>query len=711
MLRNRKTTLLLLIGSVLFISVLMLLSGCGKPDLTTRGAGLKDTPKMLYKSFRVSTPQAHSGTAPELAADVDLSPLFPTPGDQGTIGSCTGWAVAYACKSYHENIEREWGVNNKEHIFSPSFIYNQINGGADGGAPIESAVNVVIQKGCASLAAMPYTQNLTTQPSRDAYNEALQYKAKSFARVDFTNLDAVKEILSRGNPVIIGMMIYENFYNYTGGVLTTTGGALLGGHAMCVVGYDDNKKAFKIINSWTTYWGEGGYGWIGYDLFKKQVKVAVVIYDEVTNPKEAAVPVGVEASLGTYDNKIEVTWRKAKYAASYKVFRSLKPNRDFTEVANTKGTKFIDSKNIKPGTIYYYAVKSVNDNTESAFSETARGHAGKLEAELGIPQKVQGLCDEGVIYLSWQNMTGIDGYYVYDFDQSENNFIRLGSTKNTNFRDSRSFKNGDIKWYIVTAYKGKKESKPSQSISVTVVIPEKPENYPLKAPRNIKASQGEFADKIIVSWDPVKGADNYELLKWNHNDNKWFVFKELSELSYTDTDISNPSNYYAVRAKNQYVKSEPSDMVNGFTKDPAKKEEKVVYDDKDYYQDDELADTDYKDEDLYVDDKKSADDKKVVYDDFEDVNKIDEKWKKEEEQFFDTEEEKEQFFDSKEKQDKFFDSKEKQDQFFDSQEEQDKFFDSDQNNDIKKDNPKDTKKKTEEKKDDFFDDNTDDFFD
>ncbi len=703
MIRNRKKALLLLVCSIVLLTGLTVLSGCGRPDISTRGAGLKETPKMLYKSFRASSPQAHGGKAPELAADVDLSPFFPTPGDQGMIGSCTGWAVAYACKSYHENIEREWGVGNNEHIFSPSFIYNQINGGTDGGAPIESAINVVIQKGCASLSAMPYTQNLTTQPSRDAYSEALQYKAKSFARVDYNNLDAVKEVLSRGNPVIIGMMIYDNFYNYTGGVINDTGGALLGGHAMCVVGYDDNKKAFKVINSWTTYWGEGGYGWIGYDLFKKQVKVCVVVYDEVTDPQEAAVPLNVEASKGTFKDKIEVTWSKAKHAVGYKVFRSEKPNQDFKEVANTKGTKYIDTKDVKVGTLYYYAVKSVNETTESEFSEAAGGHAGSLAKELGVPQKVQGLCDSGVVYLSWQKMEGIDGYYVYSFEQAKDNYIRVGATGDTNFKDPREFKNGEIKWYIVTAYKGNAESKPSQSISVTVVIPVKPEETPLKAPRKIKASQGEFEDKIIVTWEASKGAESYELLKWNHKEKKWYVAKELTTLTYTDTEITNPFEYYGVRAKNQYVKSEPSDLAYGFIKEHAKKEEKVEYDDADYYTDDELEDTDYTDPDLYTDDKDYTDKQDVVYDDFEDVKQVEEQWKKEEEEFFDTEEEKEQFFDSEEQKEQFFDSQEEQDKFFDSEEEQDKFFDSDQD--------KDTNKDTDKKKDDFFDENTDDFFD
>jgi fibronectin type 3 domain-containing protein len=691
---------------IVFLTIFMILFlGCPQPDMTKKGKGLEETPAMLYKSFRASSPGANGGAAPELAKDVDLSPFFPKPGDQGMIGSCTGWSIAYACKSYHENIERNWGVNTNEHIFSPSFIYNQINGGSDGGAPIEAAIAVVIQKGCASLSTMPYTENLQTQPNQNAFNEAIQFKAKSFAKVDYNNLEAVKEVLARGNPVIIGMMIYENFYDYKGGVLTSSSGALLGGHAMCVLGYDDGKKAFKIINSWSTYWGEGGYGWIGYDLFKKEVKVCVVIYDDVAaSPKEAAIPVNIEASRGSFADKIEVTWEKAKHATSYKVSRSIEANQNFKEVANTKGTKFIDSEGIKPGVIYYYAVKSVNENGESEFSESAKGFAGSLEQEIGIPQKFEGLFSEGAVYLTWQKIENVDGYYVYAFDNEKKNFLRLGSTKNINFKDSRSFKNGETLWYIVTAFKGQKESKPSPSISITVVIEEKPEYKPLKAPRHIKASEGEYEDKIIISWDAVQGAESYNLYKWNHKEEKWFSYQEVKELSYTDTQLSNPFEYYAVVAKNQYVKSEPSDLAYGYIKEHKKeiKKEEVVYDDQEYYDDKEFEDTDYTDEKLYDDDKVYQDEQKKTYNGFfEDTSVIEEKWKKEEEEFFDTEEEKEKFFDSEKEKEQFFESEEEKEKFFDSQEEEDKFFDSDEK-------PKDKNKKedkffdSEEENDKFF---------
>ncbi|RYZ24928.1 MAG: DUF4384 domain-containing protein, partial [Sphingobacteriales bacterium] len=48
-------------------------------------------------------------------------------------------------------------------------------------------------------------------------------------------------------------------------------------HAMCVVGFDDDKQggAFEIMNSWGTGWGNGGFTWIPYDDFRKFTYAAV----------------------------------------------------------------------------------------------------------------------------------------------------------------------------------------------------------------------------------------------------------------------------------------------------------------------------------------------------------------------------------------------------------------------------------------------------
>jgi len=77
-------------------------------------------------------------------------------------------------------------------------------------------------------------------------------------------------VLRHGNPIVIGILVYDGFDNpqkingeYFYKDYEERG--YRGGHAIVVVGYDDNRGAFKIINSWGTNWGNEGNGY-HYDV-------------------------------------------------------------------------------------------------------------------------------------------------------------------------------------------------------------------------------------------------------------------------------------------------------------------------------------------------------------------------------------------------------------------------------------------------------------
>ena len=69
------------------------------------------------------------------------------------------------------------------------------------------------------------------------------------------------EIFARG-PVSCGMMVTQEFLDYTGGVFADNGGTIIGGHAVEIVGWgktEDGQKYWIGRNSWGTYWGEHGW--------------------------------------------------------------------------------------------------------------------------------------------------------------------------------------------------------------------------------------------------------------------------------------------------------------------------------------------------------------------------------------------------------------------------------------------------------------------
>lgn len=79
-------------------------------------------------------------------------------------------------------------------------------------------------------------------------------------------------------------MIEKAFYSAQN-VFVPNGGEIEGGHAMCVVGFDDDKYngAFEIVNSWGESWGNEGFIWVRYEDFLNYTKYA---YEMIPYPNE-----------------------------------------------------------------------------------------------------------------------------------------------------------------------------------------------------------------------------------------------------------------------------------------------------------------------------------------------------------------------------------------------------------------------------------------
>ena len=265
------------------------------------------------------------GANPTLPPAVDLSSDFPVPGDQGQQSSCVGWAVGYALKTYEERVEIGWSLEPQEHRFSPAYIYNQINGGMDNGSRISDALDLVVNQGVATLDETPYSdQDFLTQPTDAARQEAAQFKGKSWQTANGTL--EIKNALANRLPVVIGIPVFEEFEHLSGpdSVYNTFNGAFKGGHALTIVGYDDDRYggAFRIINSWSQNWGDNGYFWLPYTAANQNVttpngQTTVVEYayvlqdmqntiipppDPVNPPKPAELPnLQVTDWTATYD--------------------------------------------------------------------------------------------------------------------------------------------------------------------------------------------------------------------------------------------------------------------------------------------------------------------------------------------------------------------------------------------------------------------------
>lgn len=225
---------------------------------------------------------------------VDLSGEVPPAGDQGGIGSCASWGIAYYHRSQLEYRERRWDLTDPAHQFSPAFCYNQVNGGADRGSGFDNNMSLICEQGCASMADFPYGGSCTQWPSESAYSRALPFRCKEwrwFRTEDTAGLGMVKQLLCNGSTVPLAIWVWGNFdnisqYNYTYCSRDRTGNNR-GGHIVTIVGYNDTlvthdgRGAFKLVNSWGPHWGMSGFFWMSYeavlDTFLCQRAVAFLV--------------------------------------------------------------------------------------------------------------------------------------------------------------------------------------------------------------------------------------------------------------------------------------------------------------------------------------------------------------------------------------------------------------------------------------------------
>jgi hypothetical protein len=281
--------------TIIFLFVIQSMICFGQEE----GLGLKFTPEDQLQGIPLaSTP--YSGT--ELPNSFDLSNKLPPAGNQGRQNSCVAWTVAYAYKSYQEKLEENsnyimGGQLNLNAVFSPAYIYNQINNGVDGGSYFTDALNILSQQGAVKWVDMPYNElDFLTKPNSSLKNKAKNYRIDFWRRVNIYDQKEVKAQINAGFPVIIGAMVDKDFQDkgrISAGqdyVWSSTGNNPKGGHAMLVVGFNDSKGAFKVLNSWGKDWGRDGYCWISYNLFPQVVREGYVMKDAINNVDNVTRP-------------------------------------------------------------------------------------------------------------------------------------------------------------------------------------------------------------------------------------------------------------------------------------------------------------------------------------------------------------------------------------------------------------------------------------
>lgn len=79
------------------------------------------------------------------------------------------------------------------------------------------------------------------------------------------SLDDIRRWVLLNGPVVVGTPWYAGMSTPGAGALMRPTGALQGGHAWLITGYDSRTRRFAMLNSWGAWWGSNGTAYIGED--------------------------------------------------------------------------------------------------------------------------------------------------------------------------------------------------------------------------------------------------------------------------------------------------------------------------------------------------------------------------------------------------------------------------------------------------------------
>jgi C1A family cysteine protease len=239
----------------------------------------------ILSKLNLSEKKATRKKKTTLATKADLRAWCSPIEDQGQLGACT----AHAGVGLYEYYERR--AFGKHMDGSRLFLYkvtrNLLGWQADDGAYLRTTMATLAMFGVPPEKYWPYLEHkYNEEPSAFLYTYAQNFQALLYYRLDGIGvtkpelLDEIKDHLRNGLPLIFGFTCYSSLDLADDGNIPfpDKNENIDGGHAVMAVGFDDKKKivnpgnkkiettgALMIRNSWSTEWGDKGYGWLPYE--------------------------------------------------------------------------------------------------------------------------------------------------------------------------------------------------------------------------------------------------------------------------------------------------------------------------------------------------------------------------------------------------------------------------------------------------------------
>ena len=266
-----------------------------------------------------------------------------------------------------------------------------------------------------------------------------------------------------------------------------------------------------------------------------------------TMPKPISRPANVTlVSAKTVSGGIQVTWKEAAGAATYKVYRKDAANPDWTGLTTTAtGTSYVD-KSAVAGVTYTYTVRGVaKDGKTLSPSHDKTGVSATMPKPVSRPANVTLVSANAVsggLQVTGKEAAGAATYKVYRKDATNTSWTALTSSATGTSYVDKTAKAGVKYTYTVrgVASDGKTLSPSHDKTGVSAVI------APAKV---VLVSAKADSAGILVTWQKATGAHAYQVYRKTAGTGWKCVAKNIHDTEWKDIDAAKGTKYiYTVRA-------------------------------------------------------------------------------------------------------------------------------------------------------------------
>ncbi|MCB9265005.1 MAG: C1 family peptidase [Lewinellaceae bacterium] len=246
----------------------------------------------LKSALRSSEP----GKAKSLRNLLKVSPM-----DQGHVSACASYSVAQALAIQRKlYLDENCPPPKPLEAFSASYSFNQlcINNDCDQGVYMSDVLEILVLQGICPASVFPNDRYGCDSLPLPSHREAARnYRISRYKRIFKLEEECLGEadylrffkehlvqnaiaLIDLNYPIIVVLEVTPDFGGCPDGKYwrLPKGVSPDIGHAMALIGYDDIRHEFELLNSFGPGWCDHGFVRISYDDFVRSVRYGFVVF-------------------------------------------------------------------------------------------------------------------------------------------------------------------------------------------------------------------------------------------------------------------------------------------------------------------------------------------------------------------------------------------------------------------------------------------------